>query len=514
MYENQFLKFTKTIDPQECGMPLPVVFGDDGISFFADVNERPETEFTIVDASGVPFLNGDGETLSGRFRDMAGNYVRNMFGVYPTHYYSQGIALFHADKAREFVAPYECFRIRIGVPKAEALKWNEKKYPYRGVYSGTDGCEDLGLGTLNELFVIETKVMPTHEVQSYAVLSGMASSSSIPKYEHEFYYVLDTEEYYVWNGSEWLNITDTPQMCKFFGESENKCVYFMKATSPNDLLNVAFPDTAAHILSRTARTKYYNLHITGYLLSGHNWGSTAGHIIAAHRGVSYNSAEYQSFMTGIRSTGGVDLTGFTESEYNMLVSCGIELGVNSTYYEHSYTHGAYGVDRVGAHVLYARNYVLATAQTTYDYMYSNLLRRYENEDGGLSLLSYTCGTETFDLPFMTSRPIRQWLPIMVKDPQPEQKDEVYEKLSGERVVMFATINEKYKCETDYVPYDWHKRIVMALSCDIVKINGQRLTKSDSYEINWENYSKLDCGTKITKAEWKMVANVTSRNSNN
>ena len=515
MYENQFLKFTKTIDPQECGMPLPVVFGGDGISFFADVNERPETEFTIVDASGVPFLNGDGETLSGKFRDMAGNYVRSMFGELATNNYQIGTALFHAAKAREFVAPDECFRIRIGVPKAASVQWTETKYPYHGIYSGTDGCEDLGLGTQNENFVIEAnKVITTHEVQSYHVLQGMAGSSSIPKYEHEFYYTLDTEKYYVWNGSKWLDITDTPQMCKFFGESENKCVYFMKNTSHKDLLNVSFPDNTAHIIFRNTRTKKYNLHITGYLTAGHNWGSTAGKIIAAHRGVAYESHEYQQFMTGIQSTGGVDLSGFTESEYNTLIACGIELSVISTYYEHAFAHEAYGVDRVGAHVLYARNYVLATAQTTYDYMYSNLLRRYENEDGGLSLLSYTCGTETFDLPFTTSRPIRQWLPIMVKDPQPEQKDEVYEKLSGERVVMFATINEKYKCETDYVPYDWHKRIVMALSCDIVKINGQRLTKSDSYEINWENYSKLDCGTKITKAEWKMVANVTSRNSNN
>lgn len=512
MYENQFLKFTKTIDPQECGMPLPVVFGDEGISFFADVNERPESEFTIVDASGVPFLNGDGETLSGRFRDMAGNYVRNMFGVYPTHYYSQGIALFHADKAREFVAPYECFRIRIGVPSDTQRKWLESRYPYNGIYSANGAFDMLGLEY--DLYAIGSNiVIPTTEAQTYAVLSGMASASSIPKYEHRLYYTKDTEKYYAWNGSAFVDITDTPAITNLFGESAQELTMCI-TKGHNPLIYKEIGGSACQIIYRNNRTKKYNLHITGYLAAGHNLGSTGGKIIAAHRGVAYEWDEYRQFMAGIQSTGGVDLTGFTESEYNTLVNVGIELGVNSTYYEHTFTHEALHVNSVGDRFIYSASFVLYLSQVTYTYVYSNLLRRYENEDGGLSLLSYTCGTETFDLPFTTSRPIRQWLPIMVKDPQPEQKDEVYEKLSGERVVMFATINEKYKCETDYIPYEWHKRIVMALSCDIVKINGQRLTKSDSYEINWENYSKLECGTKITKAEWKMVANVTSRNSNN
>jgi len=79
MYENQFLKFTSTIDPQECGVPLPVVFGGDGIAFFVDVDENANTVFTIVDASGVPFKDKNGDILSGSFRNMDGNYARKMF---------------------------------------------------------------------------------------------------------------------------------------------------------------------------------------------------------------------------------------------------------------------------------------------------------------------------------------------------------------------------------------------------------------------------------------------------
>lgn len=511
MYENQFLKFTSTIDPQECGVPLPVVFGGDGISFFVDVNESPKTIFTIVDASGVPFKDKNGDILSGSFRNMDGNYVRNMFGVLPSYHYSQGLALFHASQSREFVAPNECFRIRIGSPKSsQSYQWRESLYPYNGYSNASQAFDALGLETYK--YDVGNVVIPTHEVQSKSVLDGMAGSSSIPKYEHDLYYVTGEDKYYVWTGSAFLDITDTVQVCNLFGESAQENVYFMSG-SHTPLLTANIP-SPTQIIFRKSREIRYNLHLTGYLTAGHYFGSTAGKIIAKYRHVDYNSTEYQNYMESVRSTGGFDLHGVTESEYNTLVSCGIELSVKLTYYEHTFYHEAFAINSVGDRFIYHAGGVLYTPEVEYEYRYSNLLRRYENPEGLLAMIEYTCGTETFGLPFTTSRPIRQWLPIMVKDPQPEQKDEVYEKLSGERVVMYATINEKYSCETDYIPYEWHKRIVMALSCDIVKINGTRLTKSESYEIDWENKIKLECGEKLTKAEWKMVANITSRNSNN
>lgn len=508
MYENQFIKFTNAIDPQECGMPLPVVFGGDGISFFVDANERAETLFTVVDASGVPFKNGNGEVLEGRFRNLAGNYVRNMFGVLPTYHYQQRLALFHASQSRDFVAPDECFRIRMARPIDTQRRWLESRYPYNGIESGAAAFTWLGLyGTCGEI------IIPTHEVQSKGVLDGMEGSSSIPKYEQHLYYTLDTGKYYVWFSTAFYDITDIARTCRLFDNNAVENVYYMSGTH-NDLINADFNGNKYHILFRKARTKLYNLHITGFILAGHTWGSTAGKIIAKYRGVAYNDVEYRTYMTEARTNGGFDIADVTESDYNMLVACGIELGINSEYYQHTFMHEALYINSVGERFVYANGGVMYLSEVQYEYKYSNLLRRYENEDGGLSLLSYTCGTETFGLPFTSERPIRQWLPIMVKDPQPEQKDEIYEKLSGERVVMYATINEKYSCETDYIPYEWHKRIVMALSCDIVHVNGTRLTKSDSYEIKWDNFSKLDCGEKIVKAEWKMVANVTSRNSNN
>lgn len=269
MYENQFIQFAKAINPKECCVQLPVVLGGGGIAFYVPVNEKSGVVFTIVDASGVPFLHNNTE-LSGSYINMKDNYVYNMFGdTIPDILYQQQQALFRASEMRNYVAPNECFRIRMEVP--------------------TDG------------------------------------------------------------GSE--------------------------------------------------------------------------------------------------------------------------------------------------------------------YWYSNLLCRCENEDNQLSLLEYTCGTETFGIPFLHNKPIRQWLPILLDNPKPTQNEEIYEKLSGERVVLFAAINKEYEAQTDYIPYEWHERIVIALSCDKVKINSEILTKSDKYEVDWQNTTKTDCGLKLMRATWKMAANITSRNTN-
>ena len=512
MYENQFLKFTSTIDPQECGVPLPVVFGGDGISFFVDVNESPKTNFTVVDASGAPFKDKNGNELSGSFRNMEGNYVRNMFGVLPTYHYQQGLALFHASQSRDFVAPNECFRIRIGTPKAaQSYRWNESDYPRNGYSNAAQAFNALGLE--RDLYDVgEVSNIDIHEVQSKSVLDGIAGQSSIPKYEHDLYYVTGDDKYYVWTGSAFLDITDTVQVCNLFGESAQENVYYMSG-GHSPLLTADIPN-ATHILFRTSREKRYNLHIAGTISGSQRYCATSGRIMAQYLNMTYNSVTFWNYFFASADTGGFDIYGVTEADYNTLVACRIVNTILKEYYQHAFMHEAFAINSVGDRFVYHAGGVLYTPEVEYEYRYSNLLRRYENPEGLLAMIEYTCGTETFGLPFTTSRPIRQWLPIMVKDPQPEQKDEVYEKLSGERVVMYATINEKYSCETDYIPYEWHKRIVMALSCDFVKINGVRLTKSESYEIDWENKIKLECGEKLTKAEWKMVANITSRNSNN
>lgn len=157
--------------------------------------------------------------------------------------------------------------------------------------------------------------------------------------------------------------------------------------------------------------------------------------------------------------------------------------------------------------------------------YSNLLRYVYNEDGYLSALRYYCNEPQFGLPFFakevqvgnrkiyTKFGAQLALPIRISKPQYKQTDKIYENRNGEQIVLYATINKEYEGETDYIPEEWHEKIVTALSCDEVYINGERVTKSDSYEIDQDNYTYSDCGIRLTRATFKVKTNVTQRNSN-
>ncbi len=395
MYENQFIQFTQAIDPLDACIPLPVVFGGDGIAFFVPTDNK-DAEFSVVDAEGNPFTH-NGNTLHSKFRSLAGNYAAGMF--------YDGIALlrsklFPANTARDYVAPDECFRIKI---HSEETLANVSAFTYAVDASGIAQGESI-VRTID----IEGLTDKTFEKGTYTL--------KIPKI-----YV----RYWGSNGvpyQQWANIQISAGSQIIFSES----AYFYPAD-----IECTFTANSSFNLSVRVQFGYY---------------------------------------TGGRTSGDA----FT-----------FEFASSATLKD------AIGVD-----------------------WYSNLLRRYENPKGELALLSYTCDTETFDLPFTSSRPIRQWLPIWLNKPAFNQKDEIYEKLSGERVVLFATINKELQAQTDYIPEWWHERIVLALSCDKVFVNGTRLTKSDNYDIDWDNHTEADCGVWLAKAKWKMVANVTSRNSNN
>jgi hypothetical protein len=150
--------------------------------------------------------------------------------------------------------------------------------------------------------------------------------------------------------------------------------------------------------------------------------------------------------------------------------------------------------------------------------YSNILRR-EPDDTNFSVVKYLCYQPAFGFPFAWDETdeiyeyIQQLMPINLHSPQYKQEDKVYTKINGEQVVLFASITKEYEGETDYIPMEWHEKILMALSCDEVYINGERVTKSGNYEIDHDNCTYSDCGIKLMRATFKVTTNVTQRNSN-
>ena len=395
MYENQFIQFTQAIDPLDACIPLPVFFGGDGIAFFVPTDNK-DAEFSIVDAEGNPFTH-NGNTLHGKFRSLNGNYAAGMF--YDGIIHLARAKLFPVNTARDYVAPNECFRIKIH-DNAIAASVASVAYAVDAstITGGVPVTKTIDIAGLTD----KTFAKGTYNLKLSSLYIRKCGSNGVPYSKYVNVKVMAGSQVIFNQGSEFYPST----------------------------IEETFTATSSFQISITVEFGYYD------------GGRTSG-----------------------------DAFTFECSSATL-------------------------VDAVGV-----------------DY-YSNLLRRYENQDGEFALLSYTCDSETFDLPFTSSRPIRQWLPIWLNKPDFTQKDEIYEKLSGERVVLYATINKELQAQSDYIPEWWHERIVMALSCDVVKVNGVKLTKSDNYKIDWDNHTEADCGVWLARATWKMVANVTSRNSNN
>lgn len=135
---------------------------------------------------------------------------------------------------------------------------------------------------------------------------------------------------------------------------------------------------------------------------------------------------------------------------------------------------------------------------------------------GMSVITYGCDEDAFGFPFHTDGDHKAYanLPIILSKPEYSQKDETYEKMDGDVVTLYAKYYKEWSGETEYLSEAMHDKIIAALSCDYVYINGKRVTKADNYSVNWDEYD-IDCDgvTKIARATFKVRENITQRNSN-
>lgn len=149
--------------------------------------------------------------------------------------------------------------------------------------------------------------------------------------------------------------------------------------------------------------------------------------------------------------------------------------------------------------------------------FSNLLQRVQPHK--YAEVRYSCDEDAFGFPFShlladgTHPYLQLMLPIVLRKPQLKQTDKIYETLTGKRIVIYATINKEYEAQTEYIHEDWHEKNVIALCCDHITIDGESLVRSESYEVNWDEYTETECGTKLAMATFKMQANINQRNSN-
>jgi hypothetical protein len=136
-----------------------------------------------------------------------------------------------------------------------------------------------------------------------------------------------------------------------------------------------------------------------------------------------------------------------------------------------------------------------------------------SDDRYTSNLIYRCNEDDFGFAYCPGYIVNAIrLPFHIRDPKFPQTQEVYKTLSGRRRVMSASIDKEYVLETDYMSEDMHQKIIVALSHDEVVIDGQLLTKTGDYSIDWEN-TMDDNNVKTAKATCTVSGNISIRNSN-
>ena len=83
------------------------------------------------------------------------------------------------------------------------------------------------------------------------------------------------------------------------------------------------------------------------------------------------------------------------------------------------------------------------------------------------------------------------LPLYFSKPQFPIERNVFKRADGSRKVLSAVISNTYEGKTDLLPKEWHQRLVIALSHDVVNIESDRLMTEvvldSEYEIDWNEF---------------------------
>ena len=83
------------------------------------------------------------------------------------------------------------------------------------------------------------------------------------------------------------------------------------------------------------------------------------------------------------------------------------------------------------------------------------------------------------------------LPLYFSKPQFPMERSVFRKADGSRKVLSTIISNTYEGKTDMLPKEWHQKLAIALSHDVVNIESDRLLTEvvldSEYEIDWQEF---------------------------
>lgn len=150
-----------------------------------------------------------------------------------------------------------------------------------------------------------------------------------------------------------------------------------------------------------------------------------------------------------------------------------------------------------------------TNKTTNEIFYSNVFVYVP--DTAHPLLSYWSNKNEFGFHYEQARMNSLRLPLYIYKPGYEERAEKYTDANGRVHLLTKDIRKKYTLQTDYMPLEWHDKLKIALSHDVVMIDEKEIIETGNYTI--ENTAvELDCHTGYM-AETEVAENFVERNTN-
>jgi hypothetical protein len=130
-----------------------------------------------------------------------------------------------------------------------------------------------------------------------------------------------------------------------------------------------------------------------------------------------------------------------------------------------------------------------------------------------SLVEYRCDEDSFNFNYQTTNFLnRQVLPMNLSRPQIIGEQKSYKKSDGENLKISERLDEKWLLETDWMRYDWHRCLKVALSHDTLIIRNPLANSIDvqlappsvrdygyicesDYQIEWSEYTVSEAKAK-------------------
>ncbi len=131
-------------------------------------------------------------------------------------------------------------------------------------------------------------------------------------------------------------------------------------------------------------------------------------------------------------------------------------------------------------------------------------------DTDYMLLEYWCDKDEFGFHYEANRPNRVRIPAILHKPGYLESDAKYTDSNGRTRILYKEIRKKYVFHTDYISYDLHDKIKIALAHDLVLIDGLEYEETGNYKLGDEVVREC---VDTVMGETEVAENFVERNTN-